>query len=182
MVRPAPRAMTAEVAVKGSTGRIAVAEPTTGQEGRRFDHGKNGRHGRNAGGRQGGATRQDVKPCRIWPAFRFRVLPRLPWTILFNEGLSFAITFGEDQYLGTEGRRSRRSRKPATPFAVFSMCSNDDHSRRLKHCRFSLFAPFESFCSRVFSGSIDESSDDRTRLPQRTKRGHCSNSAKAWKT
>jgi hypothetical protein len=123
MVRPAPRAMTAQVAVKGSTGRIAVAEPTTGQEGRRFDHGKNGSHGRNAGGRQGGATWQDVKPWRIWPAFRFRVLPRLPWTILFNEGLSFAITFGEDQYLGTEGREDREEAENRQRLSPFSVCA-----------------------------------------------------------
>ena len=55
----------------------------------------------------GGATRRDVGPCRGWPASRFRVLPSLPWTILFNDGLGEAITFEPDQYLGTEGREDR---------------------------------------------------------------------------
>jgi hypothetical protein len=38
--------------------------------------------------------------------------------------------------------------------AVFNTCSNDDESRRLKHCRLSFFAIFATFCSHVFSGSI----------------------------
>jgi hypothetical protein len=73
--------------------RFAVGEPAAGQEGRRFDHGKNGKHGRDARGRQGGATWRDVRPCRSRPAFCFRVLPDLPWTILFHDGLGFATTF-----------------------------------------------------------------------------------------
>jgi hypothetical protein len=39
--------------------------------------------------------------------FPFRFLPRPPWTILFDDGLGFATTFKEDQYLGTEGREDR---------------------------------------------------------------------------
>jgi hypothetical protein len=30
-----------------------------------------------------------------------------PWTTLFNDGLSLAINFEADQYLGTEGREDR---------------------------------------------------------------------------
>jgi hypothetical protein len=49
-------------------------------------------------------------------------------------------------------------------FAVFNTCSNDDESRRLKHCQLSFFAIFATFCSRVFSGWISGSADERTRL------------------
>jgi hypothetical protein len=49
--------------------------------------------------RPGGATRRDVNPCRGWPAFHFRVLPFLPWTILFNDGLGFATTVEQEQRL-----------------------------------------------------------------------------------
>ena len=52
-------------------------------------------------------------------------------------------------------------------FAVFNPCSNDDHSRRLKHCQLSFFAIFATFCSRVFSGWISGSADERTKLGPR---------------
>jgi hypothetical protein len=48
---------------------------TSGRPERRFDHGKDGKHGRDAGGRQGRATRRDVGRCRSWPASRFRGQP-----------------------------------------------------------------------------------------------------------
>jgi hypothetical protein len=41
-----------------------------------------------------------------WPAFRFRVVPSIPWTNLFNDHLAFATTFEEEQYLGTKGGSS----------------------------------------------------------------------------
>jgi hypothetical protein len=64
-------------------------------------------HGADRAVRLGGAA----KPCRAWPAFRFRVLPFLPWTILFDDGLGLPITFEADQYLGTEGREDREEAK-----------------------------------------------------------------------
>ena len=59
-------------------------------------------------------------------------------------------------------RRSRRSQKLATTFAVSNTCSNDDHSRRSKHSRLSLFAIFATFCSRDPSSSISGSSHGLT--------------------
>jgi hypothetical protein len=58
-------------------------------------------------------------------------------------------------------RRSRRGRKMAATFVVSNTCSNDDHSRRPKHCRRSLFAIFATFCSRDPSSSISGSSHKR---------------------
>ena len=58
-------------------------------------------------------------------------------------------------------RSSRRGRKLATTFAVFNTCSNDDHSRRSKHCRLSFFAIFATFCSRDPSTSISGSWHER---------------------
>jgi hypothetical protein len=49
---------------------------------------------------------EDLRVTR-WLAIRFRVLPFLPWTILFNNGLGDAVTFEPDQNLGTEGREDR---------------------------------------------------------------------------
>ena len=58
-------------------------EPAAGQEGRRFDHGKNGKHGRDAGGRQGGVTRRDVGGAMSELAgFLFL------WTSVVNDGLA----------------------------------------------------------------------------------------------
>jgi hypothetical protein len=53
---------------------------------------REGMHGADRAVRLGGAA----KPCRAWPAFRFRVLPFLPWTILFDDGLGLPITFEAD--------------------------------------------------------------------------------------
>jgi hypothetical protein len=58
-------------------------------------------------------------------------------------------------------RRSRGSQNPAMTFAVFNPCSNDDDSRRPKHCRLPLFAIFATFCSRDPSSSISGSSHER---------------------
>jgi hypothetical protein len=78
------------------------------------------------GSRYGRATRREVKPCRGWTAFRFRVVPLLPWTILVDKGLGFAITFEEAQYLGTEGREAREkveNRQRLSPFSTsFDIC------------------------------------------------------------
>jgi hypothetical protein len=52
------------------TGNLTPSrEPAARQEGRRFDHGKNAKHGRDARGRQGGVTRRAAKRRRSRQAF-----------------------------------------------------------------------------------------------------------------
>jgi hypothetical protein len=81
----------------------------------------------NAGRSTGGATRRDVKSGRSRPALRFPVFPPLPWTILFDEGLRFAITFEEHKI-----RRTTVGGRAAIRLASFCStphCAKHDGSR-----------------------------------------------------
>jgi hypothetical protein len=63
---------------------------------------------------------EDLRVTR-WPAFYFRALPFLPWTIFFNDRLGDAIAFEADQYLGTEGREDREEVENWQQLSPFSI-------------------------------------------------------------